>query len=169
RLLQAVANDPRVEDCHVQSARWFQLYTEIFADRGSFHVTDDLQPVVSGLVKIQTGLAQVSGSSYLKQADEIFQKSKVKTEQLSHPEAFIRARALKLWAEADPDAAKHIGEMIEGVASLDELDLLGRARLTGLTRRLLEQLLRPKWFQTEAALGHARLFFSNFAPAKNLD
>lgn len=169
RLLQAVANDPRAATSHEQSARWFQLYTEIFADRGSLHVTGDVHPVVASLVKMQTGLAQVSAASYLKQAEEIFVKSKVKTEGLSHPEDFIRARALALWAEQGDAATAAIGAMIEGVSALDELDLAGQVRMTQATRTLLEQLLQPKWFQTPAVLGHARQFFENFQPAATRD
>ena len=33
----------------------------------------------------------------------------------------------------------------------------------------LEQFLQPKWFQTPATLGHAKLFFSDFQPAKARD
>lgn len=162
RLLDAVANDPRASNSHVQSARWYQLYTEIFADRGSLEVTGNVHTVVSSLVKIQTGLPQVSAASYLKQAEEIFQKTGVTTAGLSHPEAFIRARALALWAEGGDAAASRISAMIEGAPALDELDLIGQVRLTRLTRRLLEHLLQPKWFQTDAALGHAKLFFDDF-------
>jgi len=99
RLIQAVANDPRASASHEQTARRYQLYTEIYADRGSLCVTGDVFPVVAGLVKIQTGLTQISASGYLKQAEEIFAKGNVATEGLSHPEAFIRARALALWQE----------------------------------------------------------------------
>jgi hypothetical protein len=167
RLINAVANDPRAATSHHQSARWFQLYTEIFADRGSFQVTNDLEAVVSGLVKMQTGITHVSAASYLKQADEIFARSKVKTSELSHPEAFIRARALSLWAKSDEDVATQIGSMIEGAAALDELDLIGQVRLGDLTRSVLESFLQPKWFQTEAVLAHAKLFFPDFRPAKS--
>ena len=93
-------------------------------------MTGDVNPVVAGLVKIQTGLSQVSAPSYLKQAEEIFAKGNVATEGLSHPEAFIRARALALWQEQRTDAAGHISEMIEGATALDELDLIGQTRLT---------------------------------------
>src|SRR5260370_5243527 len=55
--------------------------------------------------------------------------------------------------------------MIEGAATLDELDLIGQKQLTSATRRLLQCLLRPKWFQTPATLGHAKLFFDDFRPA----
>jgi len=165
RLLQAVASDPRAAASHEQRARRFQLYTEIFADRGSLAVTGDVHPVVAGLVKIQTGLAQVSAVAYLKQAEEIFANREVTTEGLSHPEAFIRARALALWQERRADAAAEICAMIEGATALDDLDLPGQVRLTHATRRLLERLLRPKWFQTPAVLGHAKLFFDDFRPA----
>ncbi len=164
RLLQAVANDPRAASAHEQTARRFQLYTEIFADRGSLRVTGDVHPVVAGLVKIQTGLSQVSAPGYLKQAEEIFAKGSVATEGLSHPEAFIRARALALWHEQHDGATGRITDMIEGAAALEELDLIGQTRLASATRRFLETLLRPKWFQTPAVLGHAKLFFDDFLP-----
>jgi hypothetical protein len=169
RLIQAVASNPRAASSHEHTARRFQLYTEIFADRGSLWVTGDVNPVVAGLVKIQTGLAQVSAASYLRQAQEIFAKGKVATEGLSHPEAFIRARALALWQENGEAATTDICDMIEGNMSLDELDLIGQVRLTNHTRRLVEYFLQPKWFQTAATLGHAKLFFADFQPEKARD
>ena len=169
RLLQAVCQDHRAHESHVQSARWFQLYTEIYADRGSLRATGNIESAVAALVKTQTGLQQVSGASYLKQAEEVFQKSDVKTSGLSHPEAFIRARALQLWVEGAADCDRLISGMIEGSAAFDELDLLGQVRLMRFTRQFLEQLLRPKWFQTEAVMGHAKLLFDDFAPANAPD
>jgi hypothetical protein len=169
RLLQAVSNDPRASSSHEQTARRYQLYTEIFADRGSLCVTGAVDPVVASLVKIQTGLSQVSAPGYLKQAEEIFSKGNVATEGLSHPEAFIRARSLALWQEHPENAAAPIKKMIEGAVALEELDLLGQVTMTEKTRRLLEYLLQPKWIQTPAVLGHARLFFDDFHPVPNRD
>ncbi|MDB6033452.1 MAG: hydrolase, partial [Verrucomicrobiales bacterium] len=54
---------------------------------------------------------------------------------------------------------------IEGAAALDDLDLLGQVRVTGLTRKLLGAFLQPKWFHTEAVLGQAKLFFADFQPS----
>jgi hypothetical protein len=167
RLIQAVANDPRASSSHEQTARRYQLYTEIFADRGSLRVTGDPHPVVAGLVKIQTGLAQASAASYLKQAEEIFANGNVATEGVSHPEAFIRARALALWQAQAPEAASLIQGMIEGADTLENLDLVAQKRMTAATRRLLGCLLRPKWFQTPATLGHAKLYFHDFEPFKD--
>ena len=169
RLLQAVASAPRAAASHEQTARHFQLYTELHADRGSLRIAGDLNPVIAGLVKTQTGLAQVSASAYLKQAEEIFSKAAFSTEGLSHPEAFIRARALSLWADRGPDAHPELVRMIEGAETLDSLDLMGQRRMMDRTRRLLEQFLRPKWFQTPSVLGHAKLFFGDCTPATTAD
>jgi len=169
RLIQAVANDPRASASHQQTARLFRLHTEIFADRGSLCATGDLHAVVAGLVKMETGLTQVSAAGYLKQAEEIFAGEQVSAGGISHPETFIRARALALWQEKKADMAARISDMIEGAAELDELDLIGQLRLTSDTRRLLECLLRPKWAQTPAMLGHARQFFTDFQPVGDDD
>ena len=169
RMLQGIAEDPRAEFSHHQSARRFQLYTEIFADRGSLAVTRDIHSVIAGLVKIETGLHQVSAPSYLKQAEEVFTQSKAKTQGLSHPEMFIRARALRLWSESASNVETEVLAMIEGTSTVEELDLLGQVRSTELIRRFLAQFLRPKWFQTDVVLGHARLFFSDFSPAREDD
>ncbi|MES2696493.1 MAG: M48 family metalloprotease [Verrucomicrobiota bacterium] len=162
RIAHAMANDPRAEPSQIESARLMRLYTEIFADRGALQVTGDPNVVISGLVKIQTGLAQVDPVSYVRQAEEIFARAKVKTEGVSHPEAFIRARALMLWAENAPNVDAEIARMLEGERTLDQLDLVGQQHLTQLTRRWLQLLLRPAWFRTEPVRGQLRLFFPDF-------
>ncbi len=169
RLIVAQASDPRADASHLQTARRYRLYTEVFADRGALRSTGDLTATVGALVKVQTGLATASGASYLRQADEIFARADARTAEVSHPEAFIRARALRLWSEDDPDLDASVVAMLEGPAALDELDLTGQARLSELTRRWLGQLLRPLWFQTPAVLAHARAFFDDFQPATEPD
>ena len=159
RIAQAMAGDPRAEVSHVESARLMRLYTEIYADRGALLVTGDPTTVISGLIKLQTGLTQVDAGSYVRQAEEVFARSKARTEELSHPEAFIRTRAVMLWAEGLPNLEAEVSRMIEGNPSLDKLDLLGQQRMTRLTRRWLQLFLRPVWFQTDAVRGHGRMFF----------
>ncbi len=165
RLITAQAADPRTEAAHLQTARRYRLYTEIFADRGALRATDDLQATVGALVKVQTGLATASAASYLRQADEIFARDEARTGGVSHPEAFIRTRALRLGAEGDPALDAALTAMLEGPVAVDELDLPAQVRLSGQTRRWLAQLLRPKWFQTAVTLAHARAFFDDFQPA----
>lgn len=162
RIMQAMAHEPRAESSHIESARLLRLYTEIFADRGALQVTADPTAVVSGLVKMQTGLAQIDAASYGRQAEEVFAKSKVRTEELSHPEAFIRARATMLWAGDREKIEPEVTRMIEGAPSLDKLDLLGQQRVTRLTRAWLHTYLQPDWIRTDAVRGHARMFFPEF-------
>ncbi len=165
RLLLAAANDPRAAPSHAQTARRFRLYTEVFADRGSLAGCGQLEAAVAALVKTETGLPEVSATSYLRQADEIFSREDATTKGLDHPETFIRARALRLWAENDAGLQAWLAATIEGPLELDELDLPGQRRVSQLTQRFLAELLRPRWYQTAPVLAHARAFFPDFAPA----
>ncbi len=166
RVLDAVSAEPGAHPVHLETARRYRLHTEIFADRGAFQVTNNLLATVSALVKGTTGLSSVNGASYLAQAAEVFSRSAVKTAELSHPETFVRAYALDLWSRQGAQADAAIEAMIAGPANLDELDLAGQHRTTALSRRLIAQLVRPRWFRTEAVLAQARLFFPDFAPAE---
>lgn len=169
RLLTAVANDSRACPAHLETARRYRLYTEIFADRGSLLGCGELDAAVAALVKVQTGLFSVSPQSYLRQAEEIFAKAGNRTEGLSHPEVFTRARALRLWAEEAPELDSWLSATIEGALDPDELDLVGQSRVVSLTRRFLAELLRPGWFRSELTLAHARQFFEDFQPAAAAD
>jgi Zn-dependent protease with chaperone function len=161
-VLRALANDAAAHSAHQESARLFALHTEILADRGAYVVTGDALATISTLIKLETGLLEVSAESYLRQADEIFTKSHVQASQWTHPEPYIRARALKLFADQGEEATPEIDRMIEGPPALDRLDLLGQQRVAADTRRLIAALLAPPWFQTEPVLAHARLFFDDF-------
>lgn len=169
RILHHSADHPNAEPSHTQSVRLWALATELFADRGALLATGNIETTVAALVKTVTGLSQVSGKSYLTQADEIFSKSKPRTEQLTHPETFMRARALRLWADDDESLDASIAKMIEEDERLDALDLIQQARLTKLTRRFLQHHLAPAWFRSDAVIAHARLYFPDFTPAKKPD
>lgn len=168
QILAAMTNDASAEAPWRESSRLFGLYTEVFCDRGSLTASGgDLSSSVAALVKTETGLKSVSAESYLKQAEEIFSHdaARVSAANLTHPESFIRARSLRLWQELGPAAEEEIRSMIEGPLVLSELDLLGQAKVSKETRRLLDELLAPRWMQTETTLGHARLFFEDYQPA----
>lgn len=169
RLFTGAANDPRAASSHIHTARRFQLYTEIYADRCSLAACGDLEGTVAALVKTETGLTHASGASYLRQADEIFSKGDAISQGLDHPETFIRAKALQLWSEQNEELEAWLRRVIEGPLTLDGLDSLSQGRMAALTRRLIAQLLRPKWFQSAAVLAHAKSFFSDFVPASAPD
>lgn len=163
-MLAALTNDSHAHPAHFASWRLLKLYNEILCDRGALLITQDMRAVVSMLVKVQTGVTDINPDSYLKQADEIFARGKTKAEGITHPEAFIRARAIKLWAASDPQANAAIAQMIEAGTELKELDLLGQQAVAGWTRRIVDLLLSHKWFQTDPVLAHARLYFEDYAP-----
>lgn len=162
RILHQAAAHPAAEASHLQSARLWSLATELFADRGAFIATNCMETAVAGLVKVSTGISQVSGKSYLAQAGEIFSKSKPKTEEYTHPETFMRAHALQLWSDQHPDLEPTISSMLSMDDGMDSLDIIQQTSLTKITRRFITQFLRPKWFQSDAVLAHARLYFPDF-------
>lgn len=163
-MLRAMCNDARAHPAHHASMRLLTLYTELYCDRAALRVTGNLAAVVSTLVKVATGVQEIDPHSYLKQADEIFAKANASTDGITHPETFIRARAARLWSENDPDADALICRMIEGTPSIGELDVLAQRHVSAATRRLIDRLMRYKWFQSDLTLAHARLFFEDYAP-----
>lgn len=163
-LLRALAGDPVAGAVASESLRLFNLWNEIFADRWACHLADD-GAAIAALLKTSTGVNHVDGESYLRQAEEIFAKGAAKTDNVSHPEPYIRARALRLWVEKGDEAQAEIDRMIEGGLSLQQLDLLGQTRAAKITRDILSCLLAPEWFRTESVMAHARHFFNDFEVA----
>lgn len=187
QILAALTQGEAVEAAHRATARRFQLYAEVFCDRGAYLASGDVAAVVAALVKIETGTAEASADSFLRQANEIFERDGegARAGGVTHPEAFIRARAVKLWAEAAwpadrpppgsvearlPGPAEgrpadgwetELARSIEGPLDLADLDLLGQEKVTAITRRLVAAFLRPVPLQSAALLGHARLFFED--------
>lgn len=164
-LIRALAADAGAGPAAAESGRLFALWTEIYADRWAAHVAADSTVAIAALLKTSTGLEEVSAEAYLKQAEEIFSKSREATEHVSHPEPYIRARALKLWANAGDAAQRETERMIEGGLSLQRLDLLGQKRAAKLTRQFFDSLLAPSWFRTEGILAHAARFFPDYQPS----
>lgn len=169
QLLAAIAAHRDASSCHVESARLFALYVEIHADRGSLVVMQDPMAAIRSLIKVQTGLPDIHAESYLRQADEIFSRERVATQQLTHPESFIRARALREWAQRGRDAFPEIAHMIEGRPVIDCLDLVAQARLANTTRQFLAAFLAPCWFRTDGVMAHARKFFPDFEAGGSFD
>ena len=169
RILVSTAEDPRANAAHLQTARLNRLFTEAYADRGSVVACGALEPAVTALVKTQTGLGTVSAASYLQQADEIVSRAGWAAQGTSHPEVFVRARALRLWSQGDAEGDAWLAKALRGPLSLHAADLIGQQELVDLTRRVLQQALRPKWMRTEPTLAHARRFFPDFQAAEAQD
>ena len=175
RLLGMADQHPDATASLAETTRLYALATEIFADRGGAVGCAGLEPAVAALVKVQTGLAQVSATSDLKQADEICGALADRSDAASHPELFIRARALRLWCEAAADEAglaqadAWLRRVLEGSLRIDAPDMAAQVRLAALTRRVIAQFLRPLPLRSEMLLAHAHRFFDDLAPTDDAD
>lgn len=153
----------------VSTARLLSLSTEVFCDREGVRVSS-LEAGIRTLVKLRTSLSDVSAADFLTQSDELLERQGTGSRGWSHPEAHVRALAMRLLAEDDRDeqTQARVRSLIEGPLQLDALDLLRRAELTALTRELVGHLLAPAWFRTDAVLGHTRLLFDDDLPELRL-
>jgi hypothetical protein len=161
RLLSWCVDQPGCEASFVETDRLFQLHTEIFADMGALHVTGDRDAVIASLIKVTTGLKSVTPSSYLEQAEEILEKYKQGSEGLSHPELFIRAKALDLLA-TDPPGIGQTELLVRGQIDAKRLDLLGQQALCELSRKLVDRLLTPAFMHNDYALNLAERYFPGY-------
>jgi len=167
RIITAIANNYNSEPPYFETARLFKLYTEIYCDRGAYTVVGDSGPVITSLLKIATGLQEVSADSYAQQAEAVFSAAPgTQSATPTHPENFIRTRALRLWVHeqkaagpAPADAAESIRLMIEGTPELDRLDLFAQRELNDMTQIFLKEYLRPSWFRTTLVEGLAKEYF----------
>lgn len=163
RIITAIANSASSEMNYYETARKFKLYTEIYCDKTALLVTKNIDPIITSLVKSSTGLQQINAETYLQQADEIFEKSgSSKSENNSHPENFIRAKAIQLWNIDELVAEEKIIQMIEGKYELDSLDIFNQETLKALSMHILELIMKPKWMQTTLHINLCKQYFSNF-------
>jgi hypothetical protein len=161
QILSALTNDPHAHVAHVESARLFRLYSEIYCDRIAAHVVGDPLIVISMLVRMLAGVEDVDAKAYLAQSDEVLAKTAGTSEGATHPETYVRAKALQLWFEQPDQADIEVRRLLQGSPTLDGLDLLGQLDIQGKTKRLLHCFLRPSWLRTDSMLATAKLFFDD--------
>ncbi len=169
QVLLALVADQAAESPHERTLRSYRLFTELHCDRRAALITGDYLACVRMLVKIETGLKNVSAESYIRQADEVLTVAAqkgcvVESEGLTHPEMFIRAKSLSL-GDADPENAEDLMRpFVEGPLKLQQLDLLQQRELCDVTSKFITSYLRPKWLQTTILWGHARRFDPEIGP-----
>lgn len=165
QVLSAMISDPTAESAHEFTWRSHRLQTELHCDRRAAEVTGNITDCVCALVKLETGQKDVSAETYLAQAEEVLSNKQQKTkgsDGVTHPEMFIRAKALQLW-QTDPETADvAIQQLVEGPLQLQQLGLLRQQQMRQLTRDLLRCFLATSWLQTDLMLGHAKRFFDDF-------
>lgn len=165
QVLSAMMSDAAAGSSHERSWRSHRLQTELHCDRRAAEVTGNINDCVCALVKLETGLQDVSAEAYLAQADEVLSDTAQHSKGsagITHPEMFIRAKALQLW-QTDPDTADAvIQELVDGSLQLQQLDLLQQQSMQQLTRDFLRCFLHTRWLQTDVMFGHVKRFFADF-------
>jgi hypothetical protein len=162
RIITAIGNDYRSEDAFTESSRLFSLFTELYCDIGALAVCESPDVVISTLVKIETGLDKISAESYLKQADEILAKIETGSSGDSHPESFIRAKALDLYVKDPTGSYQKISDLILGRDNLFRLNIFSKAEIHDVTRELIQLVMKPKWMQSELNKAHYQQYFKDF-------
>ena len=114
------------------------------------------------LVKMETGLKDVSADSYIEQANEVLSQGPTSSDGVTHPEMFIRAKALELWHDDPNQSDVALRTFVEGPLEFRHMDLLRQRDVTDLTRIFLQRFLRHGWLQTDLVMGHAKRFFEDF-------
>jgi len=161
RILDHALSYPDASPSHRESARLLSLYTELYADRGAAIVADAVGPAVSVLVKTMTGITSVDPAAYLRQAEEL-EAGAGRSEAQSHPETFLRARALDRWWRRADDLDAWIDTRLRGPISIEALDLLRQQDLARMTRAFFVRLLKEIGLHSEAVTTQVKRYFPDF-------
>lgn len=161
RVFDHALSYPDAKPSHRETARLLSLHTELFADRGAAIAAGAPEPAVAVLIKVMTGLTNVDPAAYLRQAQEI-ETAGTKSQGLSHPEAYLRARAVQLWWADDPDLANWLEKHLRGPLSIEALDLPGQSKLAQMTRAFLARFMSELDESSEELTTQLRAIFPDF-------
>lgn len=166
RILDHTLADPGAADSHVNTARLYGLYTEIYADRGAAFVAGAAGPAISTLVKVQTGIASVDAAAYLTQAEELEQGDLRLSQAHSHPELYLRAQAVDRWARGEDRLDDWLRRRLRGPLSMAKLDLLDQAELETLTRRFIARFVADEAMRGDLVMSQVKRYFPNWSGAE---
>ena len=161
RIINTIASDNTSELFYYETARLYQLYTELFCDLGALKVSGSLETTISTLIKLNTGLEKVSAESYLKQADEILERISEGSDGETHPEIFIRAKSLQIFETDNANYYTRAEKIISGKTDLHQLNLFTKTAVFDITKELISIILKPKWTQSEYCNTLYKQYFSN--------
>ena len=165
RFLDALSIDAGSPPYYLETARRFDLATEMYADRGSLLAAGDLEVTIAALVKIATGLTDVDPQAFLRQAEDA--RPDRGADGLSHPETVLRAWALARYNEGEGDRAADT--LLAPSLDIDRLDLMDRKQMEALTRRLVLDVIAVDWLRTDPVASHARQFMIDVAATPSAD
>lgn len=166
RILDHTMADPGAAASHVNTARLFRLYTEIYADRGAAFVAGAPGPSIATLVKVQTGIASVDPAAYLAQAEELEHSDPRLSQAGSHPETYLRAQAVDRWARGDAGLDGWLRKRLQGPLSMDRLDLIHQTELEGLTRSFVARFVEQEPMRSDLVMTQVRRYFPDWSDAE---
>lgn len=158
RMLSAMAADCAADTPHIRTLRTFRLWAELYCDRRAAQVLGNIDDCISALVKVETGLKDVSPAAYRHQAQELMAAGPLTSEGITHPETFLRAFALDCWMTDPESADSRMTPLVEGPLALKTLDLLQQVRLVTFSQRFVKWFLNETWLQSRLMLHHAQRF-----------
>lgn len=173
RLLAWCQQQPDCPLPFAESYRRYQLFTEVYADMGSLVVTGQWQAAISNLIKMGTGVSQVSVEDYLAQADEVLAKHAKGSASHSHPELYLRTQLLhSLYQQLQqPDWQpdnwhRHAQALILGPLDVRSPDLLDQQRLSEATQHMIALILQQYTLPSDALEAMVEGYFPDTALAQ---
>ena len=162
RILDQAAMSDAASASHRETCRRYALHTELFADRGAAVAAASLGPAIAALVKVQTGMHAVDPAAYLRQAEEIEAQETAASSAPTHPETFLRARALALWWERSASIDGGLEARLHGPLVLERLDLPGQLQVQQHTRGFIAWFLAGTALASDALLAHVCMLFPDW-------
>jgi hypothetical protein len=152
-----------------ETARRLSLYTEVYCDIAGYLATGNRDASIRGLAKTVADFKDPGAKEYLKQAEAILAQEKFGSKGLSHPELYIRVKAIANREVLDAKAFEtSLVALIEGPLDIEALDIFGQETLQNLTRSLIDCFAQFEANRTDALIAHASHFFSEYGwPAKS--
>lgn len=163
RLLDQAAVSFDASASQRETCRRYALHTELYADRGAAVAAGAVGPAIAALVKVQTGMGSVDATAYLRQAEEIDASASNASGGQTHPETFLRARALALWWGRSTDLHAWLEARLHGPLALERLDLPDQLHVQQRTRGLIAWYLAGTALGSDALLAQVRLMFPDWS------
>ncbi len=168
RVLDHTLADPGASASHLNTARLYGLYTEVYADRGAAFVSGDPGPAISTLVKVQTGIQAVDSAAYLAQAEELERGGSRLSAAHSHPETYLRAQAVDKWVRNDDGLDQWLRKSLQGPLSMSKLDLVDQAQLERLTRSFVARFVEQEPMRSALVMTLVKRYFPDWSEEETM-
>jgi len=164
RLLRWICRRENAPAIWFETARRLSLYTEIYCDTAGYIVTGSRDTAIRSLAKSIADFQDVNAKTYLQQAEAILARENEGSKGVSHPELFIRAKAIANCDTLDATAFEAaLVPLIEGPLDIGALDILSQAGLRTLTRTLIDNFTQHEVNRTEHVKAQAQEYFADYA------